>query len=130
MKNFRQIGATLFLMFTCFLGYSQSESNFIKDWNQLPEDSQRHTEVAYAVVECDGSSFILLNVFNEIGDKKSISFDLTVVQGDREELIQFAPRSFEGGEMLIGDCALASVARIPLPQGMDGSGIEVSINYN
>gem|GEM_PF-3351114 len=124
--------AVLCLM-TSYSLSAQSESagdiTFHQGWTQLPEDAERHTEVAYAVVNCNQSDVILFNIFNETGDQKDIALTIHIVDGEQTFDLEFAKRSFGPTEMLVGECHLDNEAKIAVPDGMNPSSLTVSVTY-
>lgn len=121
------------LLVTSFSLSAQSEQTgemtFHQMWTQLPEDGERHTEVAYAVVACDAGDMVLLNVFNETGESKEIALKFTLTDGENTATIDFAKRTFAPAEMLIGECHLDSAAKFSVPEGMNPSTMNISVTY-
>lgn len=124
------------MLLTLFLatGYglqAQSETiTFHQGWTQLPEDGERHTEVAFAVVNCNQNDVILLNIFNETGDPKDIALTIHLEDGEQVVDIEFARRRFDPSEMLIGECHFDNEAKIAVPAGMNPSTLSLSVTYN
>lgn len=106
------------------------EMTFHQMWTQLPEDGERHTEVAFAVVACDAGDMVLLNIFNEIGDAKDIAMTFTFTDGEKSATVEFTKRSFGPGEMLVGECSTDSAAKFSVPEGLDPATMNVSVTYN
>lgn len=129
MKKITSLTALLFLLFMGAGLKAQSTTSYHKMWEQLPEDSVNHTEVAYAVKACPSGDFILLNVFNEVGDQKDVALQLNVSDASQSTILHFAKRTFQPGEMLIGECGQSGPAVIAVPAGFDPKTLQISVTY-
>lgn len=123
----------LFCLLASYSLNAQSESTeeitFYQEWNRLPEDGENHTEVDYAVIDCNGTASIIFVVFNENGDAKDIELEFTLTDGESQSIYRMPKRHYSGGETVIGKCGTDSQAKIAVPQGMDPSTLNVSVTY-
>lgn len=130
MKDFAK--GMLFLLFIGLGMTVKAQSTVYSDWNNLPDDSN-HVDVAYRVINCNGSDQIHLNVFNENNNLSSITFTLTITDtsSNQSTTQTFSNYAISFGAMHIADCGSTQYGnlKLNLPSGYDPNAIQVQISF-
>ena len=125
--------ACLALFISPFNVKAQSDPVVLVGWSAL-EEADFLVDVSYTVVQCDPDSepLILLNVFNEGGQRTNfgITLELSDGSGNHEQLV-IPPFDTPFAAMHIASCDSDEYGhlKLPLPAGMDTQSLSVEISY-